>query len=236
MITRPCFLYRNPFSPRQVGRWLTALTVGIVAIAPAFSTFAQSPSPAAKATAAATTQPSDAEMMKRMMQFAKPGENHRLLEGLEGSWTFAVKTWMNPADPSAAPVQTAGSAVRNEAMAGRFYVGQFASVMKLAGPDGTMKDMDFRGMSVEGYDNVKKKFVTSWIDNMGSCILNSEGTYDAATKTFTYTGEYEPMPGVKCNFRQLIKIVDNDHHVMDWYEDRGAGEAKTMEISYTRRK
>ena len=87
-----------------------------------------------------------------------------------------------------------------------------------------------------GYDNVKKKFVTSWIDNMGTGIMNSEGTYDSATKTFTYTGDYEPMPGMKCKIRQVLKIVDADHHTLEWYEDRGAGETKTMEISYARRK
>jgi hypothetical protein len=36
--------------------------------------------------------------------------------------------------------------------------------------------------------------------------------------------------------RELIKVVDNDHHNFEWYEDRGAGETKTMEIAYTRKK
>ena len=49
-------------------------------------------------------------------------------------------------------------------------------------------------MAVEGYDNVKKKFLASWIDNMGTGIMNLEGTYDAATKSLTYHAEYEPMP------------------------------------------
>ena len=45
-----------------------------------------------------------------------------------------------------------------------------------------MMDMSFTGMAIEGYDNVKKKFVSSWIDNMGTMILNSEGTYDPAAQ------------------------------------------------------
>ena len=57
--------------------------------------------------------------------------------------------------------------------------------MQMPGEDGKMKDMQFKGMGVEGYDNVKKKFVSSWIDNMGTGIQFSEGTYDPATKTFT---------------------------------------------------
>ena len=42
--------------------------------------------------------------------------------------------------------------------------------MQMPGEDGKMKDMQFKGMGVEGYDNVKKKFVASWIDNMGTGI------------------------------------------------------------------
>ena len=36
--------------------------------------------------------------------------------------------------------------------------------------------------------------------------------------------------------REVIKVVDADHHNFEWYENRGSGEAKTMEISYTRKK
>ena len=41
---------------------------------------------------------------------------------------------------------------------------------------------------------MKKKFVGSWVDNMGTGIMFSEGTYDPATKTFTYTSESNPFP------------------------------------------
>jgi uncharacterized protein DUF1579 len=88
---------------------------------------------------------------------------------------------------------------------------------------------------VEGYDNAKKKFVASWIDNMGTGIMNSEGTYDPATKTLTYYAEYEPMPGMKTKMRQLVKFTDKDHHTMEFLEDRGGKEVKTMEIVYTRK-
>jgi len=90
-------------------------------------------------------------------------------------------------------------------------------------------------MAVEGFDNVKKKFVSSWIDNMGTGIMNSEGTYDAGAKTMTYNGECEMMPGTKTKIRQVIKLADKDHRTMEFYEDRGGTEVKTMEISYTRK-
>ena len=108
--------------------------------------------------------------------------------------------------------------------------------MDIPGPDGKKKEMTFKGMGVEGYDNVKKKFVGSWVDNMGTGIMMSEGDYDPATKTFTYTGEIEMIPGMKQKIREVLKITDKDHHIFEWYEDRAGQEAKTMEISYTRKK
>ena len=97
-----------------------------------------------------------------------------------------------------------------------------------------MKDMNFTGIAIEGYDNVKKKFVVAWIDNMGSMILNSEGTYQAASKTFTYNANCEMMPGMQVKIREVLKVIDKDHHLFDCYEDRGDGETKTMEIAYVR--
>jgi hypothetical protein len=108
--------------------------------------------------------------------------------------------------------------------------------MQMPGEDGKMKDIQFKGMAVEGYDNVKKKFIGSWIDNMGTGIELSEGTYDPATKTFTYTSEMEPMPGMKTQVREVLKVVDNNHMLLEWYENHGGQERKTMEIAYTRKK
>jgi len=47
--------------------------------------------------------------------------------------------------------------------------------------------------------------------------------------------EYEMMPGMKTKIREVIKFKDNDHRLMEWYEDRGGTEVKTMEITYTRK-
>ena len=121
-------------------------------------------------------------------------------------------------------------------MDGRFFLAEHSGKFQMPGMDGKPKEMNFKGMAIEGYDNVKKKFVVSWIDSMGTMILNSEGTYDDTSKTFTYTAQCEMMPGMPVRIREVIKVVDNDHHNFEWYEDRGQGEAKTMEINYTRKK
>lgn len=174
-------------------------------------------------------------MMKQMMELAKLNENHKLLADLVGSWSYTVKMWMNP-DPNAKPEEYKGTGVRKPVMDGRYFSMDVSGKMDMPGPDGKKTQMTFKGIAMEGYDNVKKKFVGTWMDNMGTGIMMSEGTYDPASKTFTYTGEYEAMPGMKMQIRETIKIVDKDHHTMEWFENREGKEVKTMEISYTRKK
>jgi hypothetical protein len=194
------------------------------------TTTTTAPTPAK--TTASSNAPS-AEEMKQMMELAKLNENHKLLATTAGTWSYTVKMWM---DPAGKPTESTGTATRKAIMDGRYVSGEYRGKFKMPGADGKMKDMDFIGMSMDGYDNAKKKFVSGWVDNMGTGIMTMDGTYDAATKTFTYTGEYEMMPGMKEKFRQVIKMTDATHMSMEYYEDRGQGETKTMEINYTKKK
>lgn len=172
-------------------------------------------------------------MMKQMMELSKLNENHKLLTDLDGNWTYTIKFWMNP-DPNAKPEESKGTAVRKSMMDGRYSTLDVTGKMEMPGPDGKKKEMTFKGHGIDGYDNVRKKFVGSWVDNMGTGIMFSEGTYDPATKTFTYTSEFESVPGMKQQIREVIKVTDNNHHTLEWYENRGGQEVKTMEINYTR--
>jgi len=219
----------------------TLLTTILFATLIALPSFAQSPatspasasSPSVAQPAAPGGQPNPQEMMKQMMEFSKLNENHKLLSGLDGNWNYTIKFWMNP-DPNAKPQESKGTAVRKSIMEGRYSVMDVTGKMEMPGPDGKKKEMTFKGHGIEGYDNIKKKFVGSWIDNMGTGIQFSEGTYDPATKTFTYTSEMEPVPGMKSQVREVLKATDNNHMTLEWYENQGGGEKKTMEINYTR--
>ena len=176
----------------------------------------------------------EAEMMAKMMELAQPGESHRLLAQLVGDWDYTVKFSMTPGAELAEAGR--GTAVRTAIMGGRYFIMNTSGKMLMPGPDGKVSDTEFKGMSIEGYDNVKQKFFSTWIDSMGTSIVLSEGSYDPASKSFTYLFEMEPVPGMKTKARQVVKIVDADHLQMDWYETHGGQEAKTMEIDYTRKK
>jgi hypothetical protein len=204
--------------------------------APAFAQDkAATPAAAAATSSAANAAPDMQQMMQQMMELAKLNENHKLLTSLNGTWGFTVKSWMD-GDTSKKPEESKGTAVRKSLMDGRYVAMDVTGNMEMAGPDGKKKSMTFKGHGLEAYDNVKKKFVGTWVDNMGTGIMMSEGDYDEATKTFTYTGEIEPMPGMKQKIREVVKLDDKDHMTMEWYEDRQGKEMKTMEIDYARKK
>jgi hypothetical protein len=237
------------YLPFVTGRWqdpamktFTSLLPILFATVIATSSLAQSPAqspmtgsspPSAAQAAPPTGQPNPQEMMKQMIELSKLNENHKLLADMNGNWNYTIKFWMNP-DPNAPPQESKGTATRKSIMGGRYFVMDVSGKMQMPGEDGKLKDMQFKGMGIEGYDNVKKKFVASWIDNMGTGVQFSEGTYDPATKTLTYTSEIEMMPGMKTPVREVLKAADNNHMVLEWYENRGGQEKKTMEINYTR--
>ncbi len=153
---------------------LTSLLLAGAFVLTAFAEDASAPKPEDK--------PDDAKMMAQMMELAKPGENHKVLEGLVGTWKYTTKLWMSP-DPKAPPMEYSGETVVKPIMGGRYFQSDVSGKIQMPGADGKMMDMDFKGMEIAGYDNAKKIYVSSWVDNMGTGIMLSEGSYDAATKT-----------------------------------------------------
>lgn len=73
---------------------------------------------------------------------------------------------------------------------------------------------------------------------MSTAHMLSHGDYDAATRTYTYTGEMaDPMrPGSMIPVRETVRVIDADHHVMERFEPKDGKEVRTMQLEYTRRK
>lgn len=101
-----------------------------------------------------------------------------------------------------------------------------------------MMEMPFEGKQTLAYDKIKKLFVSTWIDNMGSGIMYSEGPWDEATQTITLKGNMVHAGfGQEIPVRQVTKIVDENTQVMEMYMPGPDGkEFKTMEIVSKRSK
>jgi len=163
-------------------------------------------------------------MMEVWKQLAMPGEPHKLFTGLAGSWTTTTKEWMEPGKP---PTESTGTAEMKMLLDGRFLYQEFT---------GNMMGQPFSGVGIDAYDNMTKKYVTAWMDTMGTGIFMMEGTASADGKTITLKGSHPEPGGGKMTHRAVWKIVDNNTQTFDMYgAHHGGKEMKVLEITYSRK-
>jgi hypothetical protein len=171
-------------------------------------------------------EPPSEEMVAKWMEFMTPGDNHALLKFKEGKWDLKVKMWMQPGTP---PMESVATSEAKLIMEGRYV---FDKVQ------GTFNGMPFEGMGTTAFDNGLKKFVSTWIDNMGTGIAFAEGSYDPEKKAWSYTAKStDPMSGQSITTRSVERIVSDDSWVLETYGPGPDGkEFQMMEIIYTRNK
>lgn len=172
------------------------------------------------------------------LDYSHPGKYHRLLAELIGEWTFQARRFSGNPNPDSNKVilEFSGSFVRKPFADGRFFFVELTGgKIELPVQDGKMKEGNVQDVETEGYDNVKKKFVFTFINNhIGSGIIYSEGNYDPTTKTISYEYEIEPVPGRKIKVRKLLIFQDNDHYKVEYYNERNSVMIKANERICTR--
>ncbi len=163
-------------------------------------------------------------MMELWKKLATPGEPHKLFAGLAGSWTTTTKEWMEPGKP---PAESTGTAEMKMLLDGRFLYQEYNS---------QMMGQPFSGIGIDAYDNMTKKYVTAWIDSMGTGIFMMEGTASADGKTITLKGSHPEPGGGRMSHRAIWKIVDNNSQTFEMHgAHHGGKEMKMLEITYTRK-
>jgi len=102
---------------------------------------------------------------------------------------------------------------------------------------GSFQGEPFEGVSTMGYDNVRSKYTSTWQDSMSTGTFLSMGDYDESSRSYTLRGMMANAmkPGELMPVRVVIRVTDDDHHVMEQHETRGGEETRTLEIAYTRR-
>ena len=189
--------------------------------------------PEAKPATDATKKPGDAApkaidpndpMMKAWMAYATPGQNHGYMAAFEGKWEGEVTMWMKP---GAEPEKSPSTVNIKMQMDGRYLNFNHK---------GDFNGMEFHGIGTWGYNNLRKKFESTWYDNMGTGLMYMTGTSDSSGKVFTFTGEVDdPMAGKVVKARQVTTLVDSNSWKMEFYQPGPDGkEFKNMEINYKR--
>lgn len=162
--------------------------------------------------------------MKAMMTYMNPGIMHKVLENEVGTWTGQGTIWTQP---GASPVSMATETKNEMILGGRYLQGKNS---------GSFMGMLFEGIGTTGYDNAKKVFLNSWIDNMGTGMLYMEGTWDEENKTINYTGKIvDPASAKDISVREKMIFVDANTEKMEMYTTVNGQEYKNMEVVYTRK-
>ncbi len=163
--------------------------------------------------------------MQAWMQAGTPGDAHKALNGMVGTWDAKVTMWNKPGAP---PMSATGVSENKWILGGRWIEQRY---------EGTMMGAPFSGIGYSGYDNVKKKYVGTWMDTMSTAVMNSVATGgDAKSMTFRSSMD-DPMTGKAIPVTEKINMTDADHMSFEMWVPGPDGKVfKTMQIDYTRKK
>lgn len=170
------------------------------------------------------------EMMAAYMELAKPGEEHKLLESLVGTWDIVGKMWTQPGTD---PMTFTGVTINKMILGGRFL---------LLESKGGENEMYTETYNLAGFDRRHKKYTTIGLDTWGTYYVTAAGTYDEQTKTLKMYGEDEdPIMGFTQKFDFIVRFISPDKYsyetvFYDFPTPVGVQkEFKMMEIIHTQR-
>lgn len=146
-----------------------------------------------------------AEEQKAWMAFMTPGQEQSMLAKSSGNWSEEIAMY---SDPNSAPMKAKATCTNEMILGGRYQ----KSTSK-----GDMMGMPFEGMNIVGYDNARKVWVSSWIDNLGTSITYSEGTYDSNKKALIFNGKMTEPSGKATDFKQVFTMIDDDHQKIEMF-------------------
>jgi len=200
--------------------------VALIAALAVINTLAQDKPASAKESKSTAAASNQEEMMKKWMEIASPGPEHKAMEGWAGEWDVASKWRMAPDAP---PTESKGTSKVHPILGGRFMQEDHS---------GEMMGMPFTGIGITGYDNMKKKYVSFWIDSGGTGMFTSEGTADSSGKVLTFEGKMDdPMTGEKDKpMKFIVRIVDANKHTFEMHDLSKGEKSLCGEMTYTRKK
>lgn len=161
---------------------------------------------------------------KAYEEYATPGEIHKVMAEDEGNWKEEIKMWMYP---GAEPVKSVARASTKMILGGRYQQSIHT---------GTFENMPFEGISTLAYDNAKKIFISTWIDNMGTGMMIMESKPNPKGKTiYMYGKQVDPITGKDMDVREEITFLEDGSQLMKMFLTPIDGkEYQNMEIMLTR--
>lgn len=166
-----------------------------------------------------------AAAMEAYMKAIMPGPSHKMLDQLVGTWDAKLSMWESA---SAEALSSSGVSENKWILGGRYLEQRFT---------GSFMGMPFEGIGYNGYDNVTKQFWGTWMDNMSTGVMLSNGN-SSDGKTWRMTTKMsDPMTGQVASGDETMVIESPDRHVVEmWAAGPDGKKFKMMQIIYTRKK
>jgi len=169
--------------------------------------------------------PQEKAAMEAMMKAATPGDAHKKLAPIVGTFDAAVRMYAQPGAPAQ---ESTGVSEKTWVLGGRWVQERF---------NGTFMGMPFSGIGYTGFDNIKKQYVGTWMDSMSTSVMITTGS-PTGDKTYEFNSTMDdPVTGKPTALKIRSTVVDDDHHIMEMWGPAPDGRMfKMMEIAYTRKK
>lgn len=145
-----------------------------------------------------------------------PGKEHEELKALTGIWDATLKM----AD---------GSEVKAESEMKMICEGMWLTSEFRADFGGTK----FQGKGLDGYDSIKKQYVSIWVDSMSGSPMVMRGTREGKVTTMKGEG---PGPAGDTKYKTVSTQDSNDKMSFQMFTIDGGKDVEVMTVTYTRRK
>jgi hypothetical protein len=167
------------------------------------------------------------EDMKACVLAGTPGKMHKHLASGAGVWKGGTTMWMAP---EAEPAKSECTSTVTPMMDGRYIKVEITGDMPGMGP--------FSGFGLYGFDNVSEKFVSAWIDNQSTGVLNGVGELSSDGKTLTWKVTYNcPITKKPAVMREVETITGPDTRTLEMFgsDPKSGKEFKMMRIEFTKK-
>lgn len=188
------------------------------------------PSMAQKAKKKSNNAEKSAQVVVPEMSPKRLEENNRLtpmhhyLQQWAGHWRDVMKVW---SDENVAPNIYLLEKEGRIACEGKLLMRNIS---------GRITTGPYEAYETINYDNLKRKFVKTWFDNLGTNILVLEGTLDEKNNSIVFEGTtIDPATMQTMKVRQVLHMQDPENQLLEVFvQYKDEKPFKTMEVRSTR--
>lgn len=158
---------------------------------------------------------------RKMPAWMQTTQQHKDMAESVGTWDVKGEMYSVPGQP---PMQFSGTAVRQMVLGGKYLTEMFKGA-----------EFPFEGHLLQGYDTVRKEFVSIWADSSSPVLSVSRGKQGDDGKIVMVGEEPDMESGKLVKVKSVIE-PQNDGITMTAYKITDKGETLHMKLVYTRKK